>query len=63
MILPGGTTKDLLKEGAALSFGIGVSGGGMSQTEVTAGAELECSSGWDCLSHLSIPTSELDLRT
>lgn len=47
----------------ALSFGIGVSGGGMSQTEVTAGAELECSSGWDCLSHLSIPTSELDLRT
>ena len=40
MILPGGTTKDLLKEGAALSFGIGVRGGGMSRTEVTAGAEL-----------------------
>ena len=40
VILPGGTTKDLLKEGAALSFGIGVRGGGMSRTEVTAGAEL-----------------------
>ena len=40
MILPGGTTKGLLKEGATLSFGIGVRGKGMSWTEVTAGAEL-----------------------